>query len=139
MLVCVSRSPQPKRHLDQFSRICTTEGSVSLYITTGRPFSPQNCPFAWGFGPPSNTWFLWLTRDDSPNGISIGSPAFCEWGLRLWQTDRQTRYSRCNNRPHLRITAMRLIIMFIVLSSRLRPITTSSSKDHPVHYILRES
>ena len=24
-----------------------------LYFTMGRPFPPQNCPFAWGSGPPS--------------------------------------------------------------------------------------
>jgi len=39
-------SPQPKRHLDRFSRFCTYDRRVSLYFTIGRPF-PQNCPFPW--------------------------------------------------------------------------------------------
>jgi len=41
-------SPQPKQHLNRFSRFCTDDCSVSLYFTMGRPFLPQNCPFPWG-------------------------------------------------------------------------------------------
>jgi len=44
-------SPQPKRHLDRFSRLCTDDRRVSLYFTMGRPFPSQNCPFPWGSGP----------------------------------------------------------------------------------------
>jgi len=51
-------SPQPKRHLDRFNRFCTAHRRVSLYFTTGRLFSSQNCPFQWGSGTPSNAWFL---------------------------------------------------------------------------------
>ena len=41
--------PQPKRHLDQFSRFCTDDRRVSLYFTMGRPFSPPSkCPFSIG-------------------------------------------------------------------------------------------
>jgi len=65
-------SPQPKQHLDLFNRFCTAHRRVSLYLTMGRPFSPQNCPFPWGSGPPSNTWFPGPTRVLNPNGISIG-------------------------------------------------------------------
>ena len=45
----------------------------------GRPFPPQNCPFPWGHldsGPPSNTWFLGLTRVLNLNGILIGAVVF---------------------------------------------------------------
>jgi len=35
-------SPQPKRHLDQFSRFCTDDRRVFFYFTMGRP-SPK-CP-----------------------------------------------------------------------------------------------
>ena len=51
-------SPLPKRHLDRFSRFCTAGGRESLYFTIGRPFHPQNYPFAWGIWTPSNTWFI---------------------------------------------------------------------------------
>jgi len=36
--------PQPKRHLDQFSRFCTDDRRASLYFTMGRPFSPSKLP-----------------------------------------------------------------------------------------------
>jgi len=41
-------SPNPKRHLDRFSRFCTARGRESLwYATTGRAFTPCNFPFPW--------------------------------------------------------------------------------------------
>ena len=43
-------SPQPKWHVDWFSRFCTAHGSKSLHFTVGAPF-PQNCPFSSGCGP----------------------------------------------------------------------------------------
>jgi len=33
-------SPQPKQHLNQFSRICTDDCRVSIYFTMGRLFPP---------------------------------------------------------------------------------------------------
>jgi len=39
-------------------------------------FPNQNCPFPWGYGPPSNTWFHEPTRVLNPNGISIRSAVF---------------------------------------------------------------
>jgi len=66
--------------------------------------SPQNCPFAWRiWTPPSNTWFLGPTQVHIPNSISVSSRIL--QGLWSWQTDRPL-YSVCNNRPHLRSTAM---------------------------------
>jgi len=56
---------------------------------------------------PSNTWLLGPTRVHIPNGISIGSAVFA--GITT-VTDRPSdtpRYSVCNNRSHLRSTAMR--------------------------------
>jgi len=41
-------SPNPKRHLNCFSRFCTTHCRVYLYFTMGCPFSPQDCPFPCG-------------------------------------------------------------------------------------------
>jgi len=40
-------SPQPKRQIDQFGRLCTAHGRKSLYFTTGRPF-PQKLPLSMG-------------------------------------------------------------------------------------------
>ena len=37
---------------------------------------PQKCPSPWGSTPPSNTYFLRLSRFHIPNSISISS-AFC--------------------------------------------------------------
>jgi len=70
--------------------------------TMGHPFTPQNCPFAWGSRPPSNTtWFLGPTWVHNPNNISIGSAVFA--GLTI-MTDRQTNWpleSVCNSTPYL--------------------------------------
>ena len=93
-----SCSPQAKRHLDRFCSFCTDDRKVSLYFTMGRPFAPRNCPFPWGSGPPSNTWFSGPTGVLSPNYISSGSAVFA--GLTS-VTDRP-RYSVSNNRPHIR-------------------------------------
>jgi len=41
-----------------------------------------------GYGPTSNTWFLWPTRVHNSNSISIGSAIFA--GLVLCQTNRLT-------------------------------------------------
>ena len=38
-------SPQPKRQIDRFSRLCTSHGRKSLRFTTGRPFPPK-LPFS---------------------------------------------------------------------------------------------
>jgi len=75
-------SPQPKWHLDQLSYFLHR-----LPQCLWCPFSPQNCPFPWGSGPPSNTWFPAPTRVLNANGISIGSAVFA--GLTS-VTDRRT-------------------------------------------------
>jgi len=86
-------SPQPKRHLDRFSRFCTDDRRVSLY--NGTPLSPiKIAPFHGGSGPPSNTRFSGPTRVLNPNSITIGSTVFA--GLTS-VTDRPTdrpRYTR---------------------------------------------
>jgi len=64
--------------------------------------SSQNCPFAWGSGPPSYTGFPGPNRVHNPNDILIISAIFA--GLTT-ATDRP-RYTICNNRPHLHSTAM---------------------------------
>ena len=45
-------SPQPKQHLNQFSRICTDDCRVSIYFTMGHPFLPSKLPLPMaGSGP----------------------------------------------------------------------------------------
>jgi len=66
-------SPQPKRHLLQFSRFCTDDCRVSVYFTMGHPFTPQNCPSHRGSEPPTNTWFHGPTGVLNPNSISVAS------------------------------------------------------------------
>jgi len=41
-------------------------------------FPTKNYPFAWGFGPPSNTCFLWPSQVHNSNGISIVSAVFAQ-------------------------------------------------------------
>jgi len=55
---------------------------VSLYFTTGRPFTPVKiAPSHGGIWTLSNTWFPVATRVLNPNGISIGSAVFAGQGL----------------------------------------------------------
>jgi len=43
----------------------------------GHPyFNHQHCPFTWGSGPTSNTWFLGPTQVNTLNCITIGSAIF---------------------------------------------------------------
>ena len=125
MVPWVHQSPQPKRHLDRFSRFWTDDCRVSLKFTMGFPFPPKNCPFPWGgSGPPSNTLFPGRTKVLNPNSILIGSAVFA--GLTT-VTDRQTdrpHYLVGNNRPighiYIRVLQCGLIIpvtTFLVHSS----------------------
>ena len=91
----------------------TTSRSVEQFLHSSRqcPYNlqwaatpPSKLPVRMrGIWTPSNTWFLGSTRVHTPNSISIDSAVFA--GLTI-VTDRP-RYSVCNNRPHLRSTAMR--------------------------------
>jgi len=94
-------SPQPKQHLDRFSRLCRDDRSVPI-LYNGTPLPPSKLPLPTGdLGPPSNTWYPGPTQVLNPNGILIGSAVFA--GLTS-VTDRITerpRYSVGNNRPHL--------------------------------------
>jgi len=94
-------SPQPKRHLDPYSRFCTDDRRMFLYFTMGHPF-PQKLPIPMGdLDPHLITWFPGPTHVLNPNGISICFTMFA--GLTS-VTDRPTdrpRYSVGNNRPHL--------------------------------------
>jgi len=94
-------------HLHRFSHFAQLTAENTRILYNGPPLRPpQNCPLLAGSGPPSNTWCLGPTRVHISNDMSIGSAVF--QGSRSWQdrptdvpTDR-TRYSVCNNRPHLR-------------------------------------
>ena len=87
----------PKQNLDRFSRFCIAHGRRSLNFTMGRPFDLKTALLHGGSGPPSNMWFLGLTRVHNLNGILIGSAIFA-WLTIV--TDR-SHYSICNNRLHL--------------------------------------
>jgi len=50
-------SPQPKWHLDQFSRFCTSQGKESQ-VYNGSPLSPSKLPLAKDIWTQSKTWFL---------------------------------------------------------------------------------
>jgi len=52
----VHSSPQSKRQINRFSRLCTAYGRKCLYLTMGSPIH-QNCPFPWSI------WTSHATRD----------------------------------------------------------------------------
>jgi len=91
-------SPYPKRHLERFSRFCTTHGRESLYFTMGCPFPLKIAPTHGGSGPHLIHTF-WGHPSRCTNGLAV----FVELMMMIdprrdWQTDRP-RYSVCNNRP----------------------------------------
>ena len=70
-------SLRPKRHVDRFSRFCTAHRRLSHYFTMGRYVFPQQLPLSFGgSGPPSNIWYVGLTRVINANSISIVSAVF---------------------------------------------------------------
>ena len=84
---------------------------------------PQNCALC-GPGPTSNTCSLGPMRVHGSNGISIGLAVFA-WLTIV--TDRQTdkptdrpRYLVCNNKPHLRSTAIWGLIIIISITTYAR-------------------
>jgi len=49
----------------------------SSYTLMGNP-DPHNCPFSWGSGPPSDSWFLGPVWALNPNGILISSAVLAQ-------------------------------------------------------------
>jgi len=76
MIFWAHRSPEPKRHLDRFSRFSTDDRRVSLYFTIGRPFPLKIAHSHGDLEPPSNTWFPGPTQVLNPNGVLISSAIF---------------------------------------------------------------
>jgi len=73
MVPWANPSPNPKRHLDQFSRFSTAHGRELLYFTMGRSFSPLKiAPSNGGSLPPCNIWFPGSTRILDSNSIQGG-------------------------------------------------------------------
>ena len=93
MISWAHSSPQPKRHLDRFSRFCTDNCRVSLYFTMGRPFPSQSWPSIGGSGPPSNTVHGSLGPTESSTQTASRSVQPFLQGSLVWQTDRQTDHA----------------------------------------------
>ena len=114
---------------------CTADDRLLMGMP-GHVLSPNNCPFTWVSGPPSNTWFLGPIRVHNPYGISVGwteslgSAVFaqitteCPYTLPKQHRDQLAVFagltsvtdrplSVCNNRPHLHnvVLQCRLIII----------------------------
>jgi len=70
------RSVHSKRHVDRFSRFCTTHRSVLLLYHGPLRFPPKLPLPLSGSGLPTETWYLWPARVTQPNAISICSAVF---------------------------------------------------------------
>jgi len=68
--------PNPKRHLDRFSRSCTAYDTASPYMCRHFPSKLSLC--MRGSGPPSNTWFFLSIQIHNSNRISIGLVVFAQ-------------------------------------------------------------
>jgi len=86
-----STTQTPSRSVQPF---CTARGRESLYMyfSMGRPFSPQNCPFAWGSGPPYNNVVPWAHQTPHPKRHIDRFSRFCRAHDSNRQTDRPFIY-----------------------------------------------
>ena len=82
-------SPQPKWHLNRFSRLCTDDRGVSLLFTIACLFPFKIAPSHVGISTSCNTWFIGPTRVQNANGNLIVTP-FLQGSL-VWHTDRATQ------------------------------------------------
>ena len=69
-------SPQPKRHLNRFSRLCTDDRGVSLLFTMVCLFPLIISPSHVGIWTSCNTWFTGPTRVRNANDNLIVSAVF---------------------------------------------------------------
>jgi len=98
----------PKRRLDQFSRFCAAaHGRESLLLYNGPPLSlPLKLLIRKG-RPELDPHLICVSMDPHKSAIQTAFRSFeplCRAHDYDRQTDRQTRYSVCNNRPHLHST-----------------------------------
>jgi len=103
MLLWAHPSPNPKWHLDLFSRFCIAHLRAPRTVQWAALY-PQNCPFPWEIWTPSNTWFLGPIQVLTQTASRSVQP-FCRAHYCDRPTDRPTdrpRYSVGNNRLHLR-------------------------------------
>ena len=88
-------SPQPKRHLNRFSRLCTDDRGVSVLFTMVCLFPLKIAPSRLGIWTSCNTWFIGPTQVQNANGNLIVSAVFAGLtSVTHWQSyrksDRQT-------------------------------------------------
>jgi len=69
-------SPQPKRHLNRFSRLCADDRGVSLCLQWFACFPLKIAPSHVGIWTSCNTWFIGPTRVWNTNGNLIVSAVF---------------------------------------------------------------
>jgi len=73
MMLCAHASPQPKRHLDWFSRVCTDDRSVPIWFAC---FALKIVPSHVGIWTSCNTWFIGPIGVRNANGNLIVSAVF---------------------------------------------------------------
>ena len=95
MILSAHASPQPKQHVDRFSRLCTDDSGVSLQFTMVCLFPPQNCPSHVGIWTSCNMWFIG-PPDSGMQMVTWSSQPFLQGSL-VWHSDRATE--RLTDRP----------------------------------------
>jgi len=103
--------PITQRHLDPFSRFCRDDCRVSLYFTMGRPFPPQNCPFAWGIWTHLIRGSLDPLKSSTQTESRSVQPFFAGLTSVIDRPTDRPRYSVGNNRPQLLVCTVRSTLM----------------------------
>jgi len=92
-------SPQPKWHLNRFSRLCTDDCGVSLLFTTGLPVSPSKLPLPMLASGPHVLHGSLGPPESGTQMVTWSFQPFLQGSL-VWHTDTATdrpRYSvRCS-------------------------------------------
>jgi len=76
MMLSSHTIPQPKWHLDRFSRLCTDDRGVSLYFTMVCLFSLKIAASDVGIWTSFNAWFIGPTQVWNADGKLIVSAVF---------------------------------------------------------------
>ena len=136
MLPCAHPSPQPKRHLDRFSRFYTAHSTVSLYFTMGRPF-PSKSPLTMGISGPHLTYGSLCTRRSKRHLDRFSW--FCRAHDRDRQIDRQTCkvWKGVSTGPAVRVEIPLSCSPLFAISLKVSPTTVPGALGRSMQWTVR--